>query len=172
MDEYQDFQSETKKQFLHPMFSFAFGQSEVLSNFIRSYFLGRLIGWTAMKIGDWLKSEVEYGRDLADSGWQGARSALLDKPVGEILSHSVRASWAPTVMGAGIGALCGLIAQRRKPKTSVVVAMGVVGSFVGFSAGVAWETRQLSSGIARGAMRNIGSTRDSHWLGKHPINFG
>lgn len=125
-----------------------------------------------MKIGDWLKSEVEYGRDLADSGWQGARSALLDKPVGEILSQSVRASWAPTVTGAGVGALCALLAQRRKPKPIVLVVMGAVGGFVGFTAGVAWETRQLSSGIARGAMRNIGSTRDSHWLGKHPINFG
>lgn len=126
----------------------------------------------AMKIGDWLKSEVEYGRDLADSGWQGARSALLGKPVGEILSQSVRASWAPTVTGAGVGALCALLAARRKPKPIVLVVMGAVGGFVGFTAGVAWETRQLSSGIARGAMRNIGSTRDSHWLGKHPINFG
>jgi hypothetical protein len=125
-----------------------------------------------MKIGDWLKSEVEYGRDLADSGWQGARDALQGKPVSEILSHSLRASWAPTVMGAGVGALCALIARRRQPKTGVVLALGVVGGVVGFTAGVAWETRQLSSGIARGAMRNIGSTRDSHWLGKHPINFG
>ena len=125
-----------------------------------------------MKINDWLKSEVEYGRDLADSGWQGARTALLGKPVGDILSHSVRASWAPTVMGAGVGALCALVAERRKPRPAVVIVMGVVGSFVGFAAGVAWETRQLSSGIARGAMRNIGSTRDSHWLDKHPINFG
>src|SRR5208282_4995409 len=120
------------------------------------------MGWAAMKINDWLKSEVEYGRDLADSGWQGARTALLGKPVGDILSHSVRASWAPTVMGAGVGALCALVAERRKPRPAVVIVMGVVGSFVGFAAGVAWETRQLSSGIARGAMRNIGSTRDSH----------
>jgi hypothetical protein len=125
-----------------------------------------------MRISDWLKSEVEYGRNLADSGWQGARDALQGKPVGEILSNSVRASWAPTAMGVGVGALCGLLAQRRKPRTAVVVALGVVGGVVGFTAGVAWETRQLSSGIARGAMRNIGSIRDSHWLGKHPINFG
>jgi len=98
---------------------------------------------------------------------------MLDgKPVGAVLSRSVRASWAPTVMGASVGALCALLAQGSKPKNTVVVAMGVVGGFVGFSAGVAWETRQLSSGIARGALRGIGSTRDSHWLGKHPINFG
>ncbi len=130
----------------------------------------------AVKFGDWLKSEVEYGRDLADSGWQGARTArdsmLQGEPVGAIFSRSARASWAPTVMGAGFGALCGLLAQRGKPNTTVVVAMGMVGSVVGFTAGVAWETRQLSSGIARGAMRGIGSTRDSHWLDKHPINFG
>jgi hypothetical protein len=129
-----------------------------------------------MKIGDWMKSEVEYGRDLADSGWQGARTAcesvLHGEHVGAILSRSARASWAPTVMGAGFGALCALLAQRRKPKTSSVVAMGVVGGFVGFTAGVAWETRQLSSEIARGALRNVSSTSNSHWLGKHPINFG
>jgi xanthosine utilization system XapX-like protein len=129
-----------------------------------------------MKIGDWLKSEVEYGRDLAGSGWQGARTAadsmLHGEHVGAVLSRSARASWAPTVMGAGVGALCALVAQRRKPKPAALVVMGVVGGFVGFSAGVAWDTRQLSSEIARGALRKIGSARDSHWLGKHPINFG
>jgi hypothetical protein len=129
-----------------------------------------------MKIGDWLKSELEYGRDLADSGWQGARTAadsmLQEEAVSELLTRSARASWAPTVLGAGLGAFCGLLAQRRKPNNAAVVALGVVGGFVGFTAGVAWETRELSSGIARGAMRKIGTTRDSHWLGKHPINFG
>jgi len=129
-----------------------------------------------MKIGDWLKSEMEYGRDLAGSGWQGARAArdsfFQGKPVSEVLSHSVRASWAPTVVGAGVGALCALVAQRRKPKTAAVVALGVVGGVLGFTAGVAWDTRELSSGMARGAMRNMSPVRDSHWLGKHPINFG
>ena len=129
-----------------------------------------------MKIGDWLKSEVEFWRDLANSGWQGARTAsdsiLQDQPVGRILGRSARASWAPTAMGAGAGVVCALLAQRPRPRTAAVVTMGVVGGVVGFTAGVAWETRQLSSGIARGAMRRIGTTRDSHWLGKHPINFG
>jgi hypothetical protein len=120
-----------------------------------------------------MKSEVEYGRDLADSGWHGARTAMQGgEPVGAILSRSARASWGPTVLGAGVGALCALLVQGKKPKSMPVVAMGVVGGFVGFSAGVAWGTRRVSSQIARGAMRSIGSTRDSHWLGKHPINFG
>jgi hypothetical protein len=65
-----------------------------------------------------------------------------------------------------------LAAQHRKPRPAAVIAMGVVGGFVGFSAAVVWETRDISSGIARGALRRIGTTRDSRWLGKHPINFG
>ena len=60
---------------------------------------------------------------------------------GRVISRSARASWAPTVIGAGVGALCALLAQRRKPRPLAVVAMGVVGGFVGFTAGVAWETR-------------------------------
>lgn len=129
-----------------------------------------------MKIGDWIKSEVEYGRDLADSGWQGARSAydsvLQGEQVGAVFSRSARASWVPTVMGVGVGALCALLADRRKPNPTVVAIMGTVGGFVGFTAGVAWGTRQLSSGIARGAMREMNPIRDSHWLDKHPIDFG
>jgi hypothetical protein len=129
-----------------------------------------------MKIGHWLKSEVEYGRDLAGSGWEGARTAadsiFQEEHVSSVISRSARASWAPTVVGAGVGALCALAVQHRKPRPAAVVAMGVVGGFVGFSAAVFWETRDISSGIARGALRRIGTTRDSRWLGKHPINFG
>jgi len=95
-----------------PMFSFSFPPSEVLSSFICRKFIGRQRRWPAMKIGDWLKSEVEFWRDLANSGWQGARTAsdsiLQDQPVGRILGRSARASWAPTVMGAGVGAEWGL----------------------------------------------------------------
>jgi hypothetical protein len=125
-----------------------------------------------MNIGDWIKSEVEYGRNLADSGWQGAREALHGESLRKIFSQSARDSWAPTLIGAGVGALCTLLVQRRRPKPAAVAAMAVVGGVVGFTAGVAWETRQLSGGMARGAMRSMGSTRDSHWLDKNPINFG
>jgi uncharacterized membrane protein YeaQ/YmgE (transglycosylase-associated protein family) len=127
-------------------------------------------------MGNWFKSEVEYGRNLADSGWQGARTAwdtvVQTEPVGKLLSRSVRASWAPTVMGVGVGALCAMLVQRRKTSAPAAVALGVVGGVVGFTACVAWETRQISSEVARGAMRQISSTRDSRWLDKHPINFG
>ena len=129
-----------------------------------------------MNMGDWLKSEVEYTRDLAGSGWQGARTAwdtvVQTQPVGELLSRSARDSWAPAVMGAGVGALCALLVQRRRSIAPAAVILGVVGGVVGFTASVAWGTRQLSSELARGALREIGSTRDSHYLDRHPINFG
>ena len=131
---------------------------------------------TTMDMGSWLKSEVEYGRNLAGSGWQGARTAwdtvVQTEPVGKLLSRSVRASWAPTAVGIGVGALCALLVQRRKASAPVAVALGITGGVVGFTACVAWETRQISSEVARGAMRQISSTRDSHWLDRHPINFG
>lgn len=129
-----------------------------------------------MNMGDWMKSELEYGRELADSGWMGARNAwenvVQTEPVSELLSRSIRASWAPAIMGAGVGALCALLVQRRKASAPVAIALGAVGSFVGFTAGVAWETRQVSSKVASGALRQMSTTRDSHWLERHPINFG
>lgn len=129
-----------------------------------------------MNLGTWFKSEVEYTRDLADSGWSGAVAAWetlnQDEPVGEVLSRSARASVAPAVMGAGVGALCALLVQRGKPNRPAALALGLAGGFVGFTAAVAWETRQLSSEVARGALRQMGTTRDSHWLDRHPINFG
>ena len=129
-----------------------------------------------MSFSTWLKSEVGYTRDLADSGWSGALSAWetlnQEEPVAEVLSRSARASVAPTVMCAGVGALCALLLQRGKPSRPVAVALGLAGGFLGFTAGVAWETRELSSGVARGAWREMATTRDSHWLDRHPINFG
>jgi len=130
-----------------------------------------------MNVGSWLQSEMEYGRDLADSGWQGARaawdSAKQTEEIEQVLSRSVRAAWAPTLVGAGVGAFCALLMQRRKSTSpAVALSLGVAGGLLGFAAGVAWETREISSEVARGALRQMGTTRDEHWLEKHPINFG
>jgi hypothetical protein len=129
-----------------------------------------------MSIGNWLKSEMNYTRNLAGSGWNGAVTAWEDlrheEPVGEVLSRSARASLAPAVMGVGVGALCALLVQRGKPSRPVALAMGIAGGFVGFTAAVAWETRTLSSRLAHGALRQMSTTRDTHWLDRHPINFG
>ena len=129
-----------------------------------------------MSFTHWLRSEMEYTRDLADSGWHGARSAWEnlseEEPVSEVLSRSARNSVAPTLMCAGLGALCALLIQRGRRNRPVAVVLGLAGGFLGFSAAVAWGTRELSSEVARGAWREMSTTRDSHWLDRHPINFG
>jgi hypothetical protein len=165
-----------KSIILDGLFTFAFPGPEVLSNFAardvahgESALIHRM---DRMKLKDWLKSEVEYGRDLADSGLAGAREALDGQPLSEIFTNSARASWAPTAIGAAAGAVCSLLVQGRRPKAATVAALTLVGGVVGFTAGVAWQTRELSGGIARGAIRNTGPIRDSHWLDRHPINFG
>jgi hypothetical protein len=130
-----------------------------------------------MSVGSWIASEMQYGRNLADSGWHGARaawdSARQDQAVEGLLARSVRASFAPTAIGAGVGAFCALLMQRRKaPSPALAMALGVAGGLLGFGAGVVWQTRELSSEVARGALREMGTKRDEHWLEKHPINYG
>ncbi|HVP65040.1 MAG TPA: hypothetical protein VMT82_09100 [candidate division Zixibacteria bacterium] len=129
-----------------------------------------------MNIGDKIKSGMGYAGDLADTGWKGARAAasaaLNGEPAGHVLTRSAQASWAATLVGAAVGALVGYLVNTRKPSISRVGACAVIGGTVGFGSGLAWETRGLSSGIARGAMRNINKARDQHWLASHPIDFG
>ena len=43
---------------------------------------------------------------------------------------------------------------------------------LGFGGSFAWKTRPLTSAMAREAGKRIGTTRDKHWLSKHPINYG
>jgi hypothetical protein len=51
------------------------------------------------------------------------------------------------------------------------LAFGLLGGAIGFGAGVAWEGRGFTSSVAGGALRNIGKTRDEHWLTRHPIDY-
>ncbi|MBZ5572974.1 MAG: hypothetical protein LAO09_13975 [Acidobacteriia bacterium] len=75
-----------------------------------------------------------------------------------------------SAIGAGIGLLGGLSANRHK-STSRVLAYGVVGAAIGFGAGIAWESRRLGASIVSGALKNIGRVEDEHWLEKHPIDY-
>ena len=129
-----------------------------------------------MNIGDKIKSGMGYAGDLADTGWQGAREAgtvaLNGERVTRVLTRSAQASWAATLAGAALGALVGYLVNTKKPSLSRVGACAVLGGTVGFGTGLAWETRELSSDMARGAMRNINKVRDQRWLATHPIDFG
>ncbi len=71
-----------------------------------------------MDLGNWVKSNVDYGRRLVDSGIEGARSGqeeFLDgEPLAPFLGESVKGSLVPAAIGACVGALVAYPFYRRK----------------------------------------------------------
>lgn len=127
-----------------------------------------------MGIRQWSKYEVEYGRKVLDSGLDGARSGreafLNGRSLTPFLNESVRYALKPAVLGACLGVLGGFPGNRQK-SVGRVLAFGLLGSAIGFSAGIAWANRGLAVSAAHGALRNIDRVRDEHWLEKHPIDY-
>ena len=127
-----------------------------------------------MTLQEWTKSEVQYGRKVLSSGLEGARSGreafLHGRHLTPYLSESVRNALKPAALGACIGVL-GTCPGNRNKSISRVLAFGLLGSAIGFGAGIAWQDRRLAASVARGALRNIGRVRDEHWLEGHPIDY-
>lgn len=127
-----------------------------------------------MGLGEWVKSNVDYGRRLVDSGIDGARTGqeeFLDgKPLTPYLGESVKGALVPAAIGVCVGVLAGYPLWKRK-STAVSVAFGLLGGAIGLTTGMAWKSRHLSASVAGGAWKNIGKARDQQWLVKHPINY-
>lgn len=51
------------------------------------------------------------------------------------------------------------------------VLFGILGAVIGFGTNVALSTRPLTGEIVHGAVRNINTVRDAHWLARHPIDY-
>ena len=127
-----------------------------------------------MDLGEWVKSNVDYGRRLVGSGIEGARSGqdefLNGEPLAPFLGESVRGALLPAAVGACVGVLVGYPICRRK-SPAVTWAYGLLGCAIGLTTGMAWKSRHLGASVAGGAMKNIGKVRDEQWLAKHPINY-
>jgi hypothetical protein len=129
-----------------------------------------------MSLRSWSRSNADYGRKMLNSGLDGARSGrevfLNGKPLTPFLSESARSALTPAVIGACIGAL-GSYPNHRHNQYSIsrVFAYGFLGGAIGFSAGIAWESRRLTASVAAGALRNMEKVSDEHWLEKHPIDY-
>ena len=127
-----------------------------------------------MNLRKWSQSEVEYGRKVLNSGLAGARSgqeAFLDgKPLTPFLSKAVRNASTPAALGAVVGVLSSFPGDRHR-SAKRALAFGFLGWAVGFSVGIAWQSRGLTVCAASGAVRNIGRARDEHWLETHPIDY-
>jgi hypothetical protein len=122
-----------------------------------------------------VKSNLEYGKELVESGLEGAREArkavLEAEGTSDILAVAAEQSWQAASFGVLAGAVLGALADDRKPVRGVI-AGGILGAVLGFGGSFAWKTRPLTSAMAREAGKRIGTTRDKHWLSKHPINYG
>jgi len=122
----------------------------------------------------WLGDYVEYGKTLVDSGAKGIRSGaesyLHGQPLSAALSESARTSLPFAAIGLGAG-LLQLIAGPSRRRIAKTVAAVIAGAGVGFLVGFSWKTRELAGSMAHDALKNVGVTRDAHWLEHHPITY-
>jgi hypothetical protein len=127
-----------------------------------------------MNFLEWSKSSVDYGRRLVDSAMEGARTGeddfLQQEPLAPFLSESARQALGPAVIGACLCTLGGYLGNGRRSPTRAL-ACGFLGGVIGFSAGMLWDSRQLTASVASGAWKKIGKTRDEHWFEKNPIDY-
>jgi hypothetical protein len=127
-----------------------------------------------MDLRKWSKSEVEYGRKVLDSGLKGIRSGeeafLNGRPLTPFLNESARKALTPAALGACLGVLISSPGNEHRSIGRMFV-FGLLGGVIGFSAGLAWESRGLTESAVSGALRNIHTARDEHWVEKHPVAY-
>jgi hypothetical protein len=117
-----------------------------------------------------LKSEINYVADLFGAATDGVVSAWKATNNAVLAPRLTAAVW-PTVIGAAIGVLGGCLERKSHRTDHRVVACGLIGSALGFGAGVAWTSRAFTRAAARGAIRKVNAVRDAHWLEKNPIAY-
>ncbi len=127
-----------------------------------------------MKPNQKMKSGLQYGRALVNSGISGLRSGmdshLQGQPVCEALSDSARGALGLAAIGT-CAALVGSYLSGKRNRRTKAVGYGVVGSTIGFILGLTWKTRELTGCMGRSALKEMGTVRDQHWLSTHPIDY-
>ena len=128
-----------------------------------------------MSIKDTVKENLAYSRELLEAGIDGANTArkevLEAEETTDLVTSAAQESWQSATIGVLAGAICGVLADDRKPIRGVI-AGGLLGAVLGFAGSFAWKTRPLTSAMARKAGKRITQVRDGHWLSKNPINYG
>lgn len=128
-----------------------------------------------MSIKDTVKENIAYSKELVEAGIDGANAARKEvmgaEATADLVTSAAQESWQPATIGVLAGAICGVLADDRKPIRGVI-AGGLLGAVLGFAGSFAWKTRPLTSAMARKAGKRVNEVRDGHWLNKHPINYG
>jgi hypothetical protein len=128
-----------------------------------------------MNIKDTVKENFAYSKELLEAGINGANTArqevLAAEKTTDLVTSATQESWQPAAIGGFAGAVCGVLADDRRPLRGVIVG-GLFGAVLGFAGSFVWRTRPLTSAMARNAGKRISEVRDGHWLSKNPINYG
>jgi len=127
-----------------------------------------------MHVAEWSKSEVEYGKKILDSGLDGARDGrdafLNGRPLAAFINHSFSKALTPAAIGVCMGMVLSF-SRKDRPSLRHTLMLGALGGFVGFAAGLTWNSRQLAARAVQKAFENVDKVRDEHWLEKNPIDY-
>jgi hypothetical protein len=119
-------------------------------------------------------STVKYGQKLVNAGITGIRngqnSARGEQSLSKLAADAARNSLALAAIGACIGLLRSQFAENRD-RPSKVVALGAIGSVIGFCVGFSWKTRSVTLSVAHSTAREFRRARDEHWLELNPIDY-
>jgi hypothetical protein len=128
-----------------------------------------------MSISETIKENLAYSKELVESGIEGAKEArkavLSAEETNDVVTAAAQESWEAGAVGIMVGAICGVLADDRKPVRGMI-AGALLGAVLGFGGSFAWKTRPLTSAMARGAVKHVGTVQDKRWLSKNPIPYG
>lgn len=127
-----------------------------------------------MSISGAVKDNLAYSRELLESGIEGAKEArkqVLETQQTDLVTAAAQEAWQAGAIGVMIGAIAGVLADDRRPLRGVLAGV-LLGAVVGYGGSFAWKTRPLTSAMARGAGRRVGTVKDQRWLSKHPVPYG
>jgi F0F1-type ATP synthase assembly protein I len=128
-----------------------------------------------MSISETIKENLAYSKELVESGIEGAKEArkavLSAEETNDVVTAAAQESWEAGAVGIMVGAICGVLADDRKPVRGMI-AGALLGAVLGFGGSFAWKTRPLTSAMARGAVKRVGTVQDKRWLSKNPIPYG
>ncbi len=127
-----------------------------------------------MSVMEWSKSTVGYGRKLMQSTVKGVRTGedqfREEGQLAPYLERNARRSLNSAAIGVVLGACFGYHGNDRHSVAKMLLG-GLLGGLVGFSAGMIWNTRQLTASVESSVRKNVQLARDEHWLQRHPIDY-
>ncbi|HEX8895778.1 MAG TPA: hypothetical protein VF783_20810, partial [Terriglobales bacterium] len=60
---------------------------------------------------------------------------------------------------------------EKRDRPAKVLALGALGSVLGFCVGFGWKTRKVTTSVAHSTARELRRVRDERWLELNPIDY-